>query len=388
VSLHGELDHELLPPATAIWSLVAHEELSRPFSVTVTFPTTEPDVDLAGMLGKPITVRLFDPERLALPGGMRLFHGVVSQARFVHQRGDRFVHAVQIRPQLALLEHRVATRIFQDKSTFTIVKEVLTRAGLREDLFSFPDDPHPPRLFSLQWKESDLAFVSRLLEDEGIFYFTAHQTDGELTVFGDEDTVFKPISGDPTITLTERPSPLVTSDWITDVSLEARAAHDAYLARGWDCFTPQVPTEAKSGFPDPIAERYEFRRSFDFQIDATRKADRRLSALRARRIVLRGRSNSLRLTPGRTFDVDGAASPGANQSYRVLAAHTHFTSPEAAGGAARFRVDVEAMPAGTNYRPPLVTPRPRVYGKQSAVVVGDPGEEIHVDEWGRIRVRF
>src|SRR6185437_1731253 len=119
-------------------------------------------------------------------GGVRYYDGLPDRVRFLAQRDDRLYFDVRLRPALAALEHREGSRIFQDQSPVDVVKAVLKDAGVDEHVEWCLRQTYAPREFLCQYRETEMNFVHRLLEDEGIFYFFLHSVEGHTLVFADD----------------------------------------------------------------------------------------------------------------------------------------------------------------------------------------------------------
>jgi type VI secretion system secreted protein VgrG len=379
---HGQLTAE-----TLVSRLDAVEGLSRLFEVTVECVSADPDWDLASLLGTEAHVTVSESGTVE-----RAFHGLVEEAEFVTRRGDLFVYRLTLMPHLQGLSHRVRTRIFQDKTAVAIIREVLSGAGVPEGSVEWTVTEGAPREYCTQWKESELAFVLRLLEDEGIFFWFEHSEAGHVLHFADDPAVHTPVDGTPGLSFRSREEREEQRDIVTHVTYTTRFVQDAVMMRDWNWRSPQGPAEAAHKAPEGGGfEHYVFPVPVPSVAEGKRRAEDRLTALRVRQRVLRGETPSPRLAPGRLFQLFDAEPAALNRDYLLLEVHHVFEDPTVgtlADGEGRYRARFTAIPTDAEFRPPHVTPRPRVEGKELAVVTGPPGEEIHVDEFGRVKVHF
>lgn len=385
--LKAVISHSQLPAETRVSRLSVEEGLSRLFVAEVDFVCEDSELELVKMPGTDAAVLV-----AADDGSLRAFHGFVEQAEYLERRGDLFAYRLTLMPRLRGLEHRVRSRIFQDKSVVKVIQDVLKGAGVPDEEVSWSVVEGSEREYCTQWQESELAFVLRLLEDEGIFFWFEHSESGHVLHLADSPAVHEPIEGAPGLSFSNWDEQEALRDVVTHVTYSARMVPDAVMVRDWNWRTPQQPQEAKLGAKGAGAlELYDFPAGFSSGGAGKRKAEDRLTAARGRQRVLRGTTPSLRLSPGRRFVLFDAQPDPINREYLLLGVRHLFEDPTAgtvADEAGRYRAEFEAVPSDVEFRPPRVTPRPRVLGKESAVVTGPAGEEIHVDEFGRVKVKF
>lgn len=385
--LTATVSHGQLPAELAVSRLVVTEGLSQLFVIEVECVSQEPDWDLAALLGTQASVTLADDGTPT-----RSFHGLVEEAAFVARRGDLFVYRLKLMPHIQGLAHRVRSRIFQDKSVVAIIREVLSGAGVPDESVEWTVTEGPSREYCTQWRESELAFVLRLLEEDGIFFWFEHSEAGHVLHLADAPEVHVPIEGAPGLSFRAWEGREELRDIVTHVTYSSRRVPDAVMLRDWSWRSPQAPSEATHKAPEGGAlESYAFPVPFSSPSDGRLRAGDRLTAARVRQHVLRGKTPSPRLAPGRLFHLFDAEPAAINRVYLLLEVR-HVFEDRAAGsmadGDGHYRAEFTAIPGDVEFRPPHVTPRPRVAGKELAVVTGPPGEEIHVDEFGRVKVHF
>ena len=365
----------------------AREGLSQLFDVEVEFVCDTPDLDLEALLWTAAVVYVEDAD-----GGDGVgFHGIIEEAEYLHPRAQRSVYRLRLRPRIHGLAYRVRSRIFQQKDAVTVVKAVLKDAGIPDEALAWGGlaGRYPVREFCVQYQESELDFVLRLLEDEGIFYWFEHSTDGHVMTFGDSPASHALINGE--VTLPHSRAELAGRDFVTDLVFSTRLRHDTHVARDWNFERPDGARKAEhAGASTAGFERFEYPGGFGDNVDGGRRAHNRLEEARVDGVDLEGRSSCRRLRPGRVFAVADVTPRLMAREYLLLEArHVYKEHGAGVGGATSpFRCDFRAVPNDTAFRPPRVTPRPRVHGKESAVVTGPGGEEIHVDQYGRIKVHF
>ena len=164
-----------IPADAVVESYQALEAISRPFEVEVDFYTKDASFDAETCVKQALLLHVVDQV-----GQTRFFHGVVDRAEFLKWAKDRFYFRVHLVPALAALAYREDCRIFQDQSIIDVVKTIFGEAGFTADVVWKLFNSYPPREYIVQYRESTLNFVSRLFEDEGIFYYFQHSAAGDL----------------------------------------------------------------------------------------------------------------------------------------------------------------------------------------------------------------
>lgn len=363
------------------------EALCEPFRGDVVFESPDPELDLSALLLTAAGVHLFDADALA-----RTFHGVIEEARYLGERRHGVHHyAARLLPQLHALAHRVRSRIFQHANVPEIVKQVVKDAGLPDDHFEWRTvhPTYPKREYCTQYKESELAFVSRLLAEEGIFYWFEHDEVGHRMHIADSAFVHEPV--EPEVLYTDR-TRAATRDLVTELSFRTQIVRDAYLTRDWDFMAPDKPVESVSRAAGSRGLfHYSYPGGATDPIDGGRHAEDRLCAERVEEYLLTGRTNHLGFAPGRTFTLDGARPGFLNRGFLLLGCVHVYDERGAEPAASKppqvaFFTRFRATHDDTVFRPKLL-PKPKVYGVESAVVTS-AGDEIHVDELGRVKLHF
>ncbi len=386
-NLRARVTLDALPASAEVRRVVAREALSTPFDVEVELWCDTHDLDLEALLWTSTSVCLDDVDA----GAQRAWHGVVEEAEHLGARGERAAYRLRLRPALHGLAYRVRSRVFQDQDAPAIVKAVLRGAGVPDDRVVWRlTARYPTRELCMQYRESELDFVSRLLEDEGIFYWFEHTEDAHTLVLADAPSAHAAI---------DAPDALRSTGWrlqgresVSELVLTTQRTLERHNSRDWNWRAATDVLEAERG--DAASggyTRFEYPGGFTDQADGARRAQNRLDESLAPRYVLAGASNCARLAPGRKFTVV-EAQPDLLCREWLATSVTHIFREQGGARADRaaeapYRVEFAAMPSDLAWRPPRVTPRPRVVGKEIAVVTS-AGDEIHTDEHGRIKVHF
>ncbi len=368
------------------------EEISRPYSLSVSL-VARPDVsvDPSTVLGANacLVMQLGD-------GTARLVHGIVARFESWEEgRGDdRRRHRAEIVPALWKLGRVRRSRIFQRMSTPEIVKKVLGAA--RVEVRPALSASYRPREYCVQYEESDLDFVSRLLEDEGIFYFFEHELARHTMVLGDGAGAFQPILGDDRVLFREPSSMMPGVEHLDAFSSRIAVAPGKVALRDFDYLSPAVDLSASaSSGADSDLEVYEFPGRYSDVGAGGALARIRLEEQRLHAATASGSGIVRRMQPGHVFELDEHPVDALDGRYVVLSVRHRGDQPEvlasglSSGGAKKpYRSDFVCVRNDVAVRPQRRTPRPSIPGPQTAIVVGPAGEEIHTDQHGRVKVQF
>jgi type VI secretion system secreted protein VgrG len=319
--------------------------------------------------------------------------------------GDAFTYRLELVPKLALLAMTEDSRIFQDQSVPDILQRVLASRGI--DFQLALTRSHEPRNYCVQYRESDLNFISRLMEEEGIFYYFTHSANGHHMIVSDSSAsspaVQAPANFLPAVqrpdaeglfawqkTQELRPAKVTLFDFnfqLPDNHLDATSSIQPSVAVG--SVTHRLALPATGGlevydYPGGYAKRFDS--ETDLQKIFTengRAAAMRMQELASSAIGIDGGGNLPQFTAGASFVL--AQHPNGNGQYVLTSVH-HSTTQQ--GSKLDYQNTFTCIPLALPYRPPRLTPRPRIDGTQTAVVVGPAGEEIFTDKYGRVKVQF
>ncbi len=379
------------------------EALSEPYLVTLDLVTEDVAADTEAMLGASIELSI---ERDTL---VRNVCGVIHLVEFIGVSDDRLQIRVEIVPALYLLGQRVDTRLWQNAKVPDVVKEVLEGAFgdyEREVNVDGLAGTYEPREYIVQYHESDLDFVSRLMEEEGITYWFDHENGGgkEIMVLEDSNDNWVELQ-----TIDDNPELTIIPDRAENAEVESIQYFDwtreltstAVYQRVFDWLTPTQPIEAtgpaegENNADDRGLVREVYHHGRFVEPDPAPRTVRKLMHRRQRDKLARGFGNVTGLFPGRKFSIVDHQRPDLDREYLVRRVVHAGDCPDVVQGEAppdspRYQNRFECMVFDANdpYRPQPVTPKPRIYGPQTAIVTGPDGEEIHTDEHGRVKVRF
>lgn len=365
------------------------EFLSSPFHAHVSFACTAPDLDLEKIIGTAAC--------LQLDGGMdqpaRHVAGIVDNIRHVQGGSPYHAYAVTIVPPLATLGYRSDNRIFQHQSIIAIVTEVLTGAGIAPTSFEFKTTAaYAEREYCLQYHESDLAFIQRLLAEEGLWYYFDHRPEGSVMVMVDANQTCQPLPGKPE--LRHAPDGGVAHDtFIKDLQAAEQLTTGAFRQRDYTFRRPADTLETFQEF-GKHAELAIYRYPGRYKADRVGTPFSRiwLQAKQCRTTMVTATSNHMPFCPGKTIAITSETRPELAGTYLVVSVSHAGSQPQSleeysGEGSGTYGNTITLIPASVPFRDDVPV-KPTVLGPQTAVVVGPPGEEIYVDEYGRVKVQF
>ncbi|MBB6408625.1 type VI secretion system tip protein VgrG [Mesorhizobium sangaii] len=369
--------------------LIGRDEISRCFAYTAGFVSTDANIDPLKMLGGPVSVEgESDPKRW--------FSGIVSEFRLTRIEDRLAYYEAVVRPWLWFLGNTTDCRIFQNKSVVDIVKDIFKKYSVAEFDLRLQGS-YPPREYCVQYDETDLDFVQRLLEHEGILYFFEHDEGKHTLVLVDAMSKLKPAPGYEKVPYhfegqgSRRDVEYIT-EWIPGSSVRP----GAYAHTDYDFKKPGADLMAKSAqpFSHKLAAGENYRQP-GAHLEVGRGDS--LAAIRReeiqavhQRIAAVGTVRGL--YSGCKFTLDGFPREDQNQEYLVVSAEYRLFDPGyralADVDSENFQVILGVAPTAVPYRPPRITPRPIMRGPQTATVVGPSGEEIFTDKYARVKVQF
>jgi type VI secretion system secreted protein VgrG len=374
-----------------VFEFRASEALNKTFEVALELVSERRDLDLESLLHRPAFLS-FCPDGSGIHGQIyRVAQG---------DSGTRLTrYQIVLVPHLAYLAHRYNQRIFQHQSVPQIIAQVLSDHGMQPDAWRFAlNGDYQPRLYCVQFDETDLFFIQRLCEEEGLHFHFQHSRDGHLLVFGDDQSAF-PCPAAPTPYT--QGSGMVAEAAVIDrfnVRLETRTTHVSRRDYHFQKPTVQLEAEAKETRL-PALEDYSFPGQFTHRDQGKHLSQRALERHRADYRQGHGRSDQSLLRSGGFVDMSDHPRADCNGLW-LLTRIEHIgrqpqvleesaSDPGADDGFTQgYRNHFVATPWDVSFRPALEHRKPRINGNQHAVVTGPPGEEIYCDAYGRVKVQL
>ncbi|ELR64593.1 VgrG protein [Photobacterium marinum] len=373
------------------------EGVSSLFSIQAFVYANNELVDVKSIVGKSVTIKIV----YNLDGMLseRFINGIVSSARSTGSRatvvadGEKYQdYILKIEPNLSLLSGRTNCRIFQAVNFENIVKTIFAEHDVKVQ--SELQKNYPIYDYKVQYHESDLDFVNRLLEEEGVFFFFHHDESDHYVVLADDITAYKECP-EATVTYTTGSySEAHIHSWSAGVAVVPGSS----VRRGYDFIKPgEIPSgkHAKTELISPQSgmEVYEYQAESEFNRRAQSSANIALESLQKDVELSSGGSNCRSFSAGQYFTFKGHEdSRFKNKSYVLTHVNLQISVSNQVGPQKSpyqfIQNQFSCVPKETVYRPAQLTPKPRIYGAQTAVVTGNDGDEIYVDKYGRVKVLF
>lgn len=368
------------------------EELGRLFQYELTLVSENNSIDFDEILGKPMTVHLQSVE-----AEMRHFNGLVARFSQGEPVGRLNSYNATLVPWPWFLGLTSDCRIFQNKSVPDIVKEIFQENGF-SDFEDRLTGTYSPRTYCVQYRESDLNFISRLLEEVGAYYYFLHEESKHTLILSDSASAHETIPNYAQVPY-YRPGDDVEheAEHFDEWSTFREVRTGKYALRAFDFTKPRADLSASSSIPRSHEraehEWYDYPGGYTEVSDGETEAKVHIEELQARHEQAQGAGNVRGLYPGGLFELTGFTRTDQNREYLVtsvrheLQAEEYEARPDATG-AEVYTCAVTAMDSREPFRPARLTRKPVVEGPQTAIVVGPSGDEIHTDKYSRIKVQF
>lgn len=376
------------PDAFLLRRLAVTEVLEQPHVIQGELVTADAAlvVTAEDLLGTAIWCTLTAKES----GETRHFHGVISAFGILGSTlHDRRLYRFEAVPAAWLLSRSMDCRIFQEKSVEQIIQTIVDDRGVGP--VSFKHMPGGTRAYCTQFNETDLDFIQRLLDESGCTYFfvQGESTDG-WTVIGDA-AGFPSEDGELDIRADiDRPNAVAGWTALNVVQPSQHKAWDFDNLKPSALLQGEAPTSLPTKEMTAKLEVYRWPGGQAVRPDATQAtADLRMTRNEAAGETWTGQSRRGSLSPGQKVKIgDGF---GGDAKPWLLTAVTHDAVDETAlvdGGTADYRNSFTCIPGDRRWRSPVRRPRPAIAGVQSAIVTGPSGQEIHTDQYGRVKLHF
>ena len=388
ISIHTPLG----PDALLLQSFRGHEGISQLFGFECEVLSENSSVAFDGLLGQKATLRiqLHDGGKRYINGFINHFSQSGSDPRFTSYR-------LEIVPWLWFLSRKTDCRIFQNMTVPAIVKKVFEDLGFRD----FKDQlqgSFEPREYCVQYRETDFNFVSRLMEQYGIFYYFEHAKDKHTLVMANSAAAHQPCPNQAQARYEYEVSGYIEGDAIRGFEFKQEIRPGKYALNDFNFQTPATTLAVSVGSTVNVGgnDRFEI---YDYPGEYQKKSEGeslvkvRMQEEETPVKVARGASDCRGFVSGYRFDLVEHYRRDINQAY-VLTEVRHTASAggvyraEATASGETYSNQFSAIPYSVPYRPPRVTPRPTVQGPHTAIVSGKSGEEIWVDKYGRVKVQF
>jgi type VI secretion system secreted protein VgrG len=399
--------------AFVVLSADGHEEISRPFRFEIELVSQKTDIDLGAMLEQAAWLGI--KQGVKLKGSSKRgvqtlkIHGVLSSIEQLERGLDWVRYRVVLVPKLWRLSLGTQSQIHMDMSVPEIVEKELKRAGFAGNEFEFRTTgrTYPKREYVVQYLESDLDFISRLCEHEGIFYYFEHGEDSAKIIFGDSPAACGPIQGSEVLayrpastsrTRVEAADDRPEGDWFQEevvhsLSTVMRPVPEKTVLCDYNYRNPADDLKVES----PVATGAAFNTFYEYGDHYKDKgqgevyARIRAEEFKCRQTIFAGTSDSKSLRCGSMYTLSEHYRGDLNRKYLITKVLHHATQPvefaSAEDTVPRYSNEFATIAADVVFRPERKTPKPRVSGLLNATIdAGGSGQYAEIDEEGRYKV--
>ena len=384
-----EIVTPLGPDVLLFHQMRGREALSRMSDYQVTLLSRH-DIEFDDILGRAVSIRL-----ALADGGPREFNGYVTRIAQHGTRGRYNRYRATVSPWLWFLTRTSDCRVFQDRTVPEIVDAVFANhpADHRWELTT----DYRRRPYCVQYRESDFSFVSRLLEEEGIYYYFTHRDGRNTVVLTDSSASHAVFPGYARVPFRRSAGRLADHDeHIETWSVSRQVQPGAYAHRDYDPERPNVElftrAATRRGYAQGHDEHYDYPGAYFHKAEGERYAAVRLEEYSSRSDTARAATNARGVAVGHRLTLTGHPREDQNLEYVVRSAayDLEFSDYEAMPERRDpiYRCRFAAIPSERQFRPSRRARKPFVRGLQTAIVVGPEGQEIHADALGRIKVQF
>lgn len=365
------------------------EAISSPFSFHVDLLSENDSIDLKALIGTNVTLRVAQAD-----DSPRFWNGHISGITQGWKGSVFTAYRAEIVPWLWFLGSRSDCRIFQNKTAVDIIREVFEGLGFQDFVFRL-NGSFPTRDYCVQYRETDLNFVSRLMEEEGIFYFFEHQQGRHQLVMGNVPEVHQPCPGQSSVRCELATGGVEQEDLITDWRMGEAFVPSSLSLTDFNFKTPAAKLRVSLDGENPF-EIYDHPGQYEQPTRGEQLTRIRLQEIQAFSTNAHGESTCRAFTTGFRFKLDEHYRESWNQWYvlteirhsahqggNFMAGDVNLSLSESV-----YRNEFVCIPHQTPFRPSRRTLAPLVEGCQTAIVVGPQNEEIYTDKYGRVKVQF
>jgi type VI secretion system secreted protein VgrG len=371
-------------------SLSGHEALGRPFEYELDLFSLDADIALTDIIGQPVTVQIELQE-----GKYRFINGVATRFSCVGGSGRFTVYRATLRPWFWLLTRATDCRIFQNETVPDVIMKVFRQAGFSDFDKNFGRS-YRTWEYIVQYRESTFNFVSRLMEQEGIYYYFKHE-DGKHTLYmTDYYSGHQPQEGYEEIPFfPPYPGEQRERDHIDGWRVTQEIQPGRFSMNDFDFKKPKAGLIAVVNAPDNKSDHevYDYPGEYEELSDGESYNRVRMEQATSQYEIVEGQGNARGLLVGAHFVLKEFPRKDQNREYLITSATFsldtgEFESTHRTGAKVTYRVSFQALETNTPFRPARETPKPEIAGPQTAIVVGGSGDEIYTDQYGRVKVKF
>jgi type VI secretion system secreted protein VgrG len=386
-TIETPLGHDLL-----FDGMNADEALGYPFRFELSLAGLRGDVRADDVLGKSALIRM----QRSYGTGARLFHGFFTRFALVRSDRELFFYKATLSPWLWFLARSANCRIFQDQSVPEIVENVFESSGFGPFYFERRlRGSYTPWEYCVQYRETDYAFVTRLMEQEGIYYYFEHHENRHILILSDAPTSHRANPGYESVKWQSKSQGGYDIERMHYWSMEQTHQTGSYRHTDYDFTNPKQSLQAHYSLQGDYArsdyEVYDYPGEYNKLHDGEEWARVRMQSLQSVTRLATGYGGVRGLCAGALFELVNPADPAWSEKYLILSTNLNVQSnayTSSTAGVQGFACSVTAIRASEYYRPQRTIEKPRIAGVQTAMVTGPKDQEVFTDKYGRVKVQF
>jgi type VI secretion system secreted protein VgrG len=380
-----------------VYAFSGVEDVHRPYEFEVELVHKSPTLDFAALLGRTALLSVADKS-----GGVRHVHGVIRRFEQLHTSHTLTHYRAVIVPRLWFLGLTTDHRIFQNMSVTQIIEQILKEQNFTGDSYAFKCFfDYAPREYCVQYGETGLHFISRLCEEEGLYFYFDHFKDRHVLCFSDMPGGPR-IEGESLVRF--HPGAGTETDTATIRSIEPGrdVRSDSFTFREWNFEKTRLDLQVALAETDSVKapvpvgmnlERYRYPHLYQLRKDGQRYVDLELQRTFSMSAWVDVTTDVSRMLPGYEFELFGHRRDDYNAKWWAVRVEHRGEQPqvlehEAPDRGMMYAAKVRAIPGSTRFIPASDHPKNPIHGVQSAIVTGPAGEEIFPDQYGRVKVQF
>ncbi len=371
------------------------EQLGRLFEYKLELASEDYQIKPESIIGENVSIRLNLGDK-----GVRYFNGHVNHFTQITASGQLARYRATVVPWFWFLTRVADCRIFQEKTVPDIIEQIFRDRGFT-DYDKRLSCEYSTWEYCVQYRETDFNFISRLMEQEGIYYYFKHENGKHSLVMADSHSAHEPYPKFEKLTYHPSDKGPITEEYISDWFVETHLQPNSYAINDFYFIKPQTPLFAKANASDSAEqggsknnyEIYDYPGDYTTYNDGTEYARKRIEELQAQYQVATAKSDSRGICPGYLFELSDHPLADQNQKYLITSANytiqgDDIFSTGVAGSECIFSCNFTVINSSKAFRSQRITPKPKISGPQTAFVVGPAADEICTDEFGRVKVKF
>ncbi len=382
-----EIDTSLGENELILTSFTGFESVSKLFNFELNLFSSNQNISEKSIIGKPVSIKINGTK-----GPLRYFHGIVNRFyRGPYNLRQGRNYKAQIVPWFWFLNLSRDCRIFQNLSAKKIIQQVFNKMGMSDYSLSNIKGGNAVRTYCTQYHETAFQFISRLLEEEGIYYYFKHEKDKHTLILSDSTSGFAKSGIQAIYKEGSYPEPSI-QQWEHafqfDIGKRTQSSYDFERPKA---DLQKSSTTVIDYYKMNQYEHYQYTGAYDSAFENETQAKLFIEADEAHCEIIAGTSNYGNFSVGNQFELKTSDIKAEKASYTLIEISHQAVNPSSffdTSSSSQYSNQFQCIPAETNYRPPRVTVKPRILGLQTAEVVGPQGEEIYCDKYGRIKVKF